>query len=74
MMKKSKFKLIASAPSCEELRKMIAQYFCDKPERYKFVYGMADGGPRQLFRDGKAMEGYRIAPSKGRFRFERLEN
>jgi hypothetical protein len=52
---------------------MIAQYFCDKKERYKLVHGMADGGPRQLFRDGKAMEGYRIAPSKGRFRFERLE-
>jgi hypothetical protein len=52
---------------------MIAQYFCDKPERYKFVHGMVDGGPRQLFRDGKAMEEYRIVPSKGRFRFERLE-
>jgi hypothetical protein len=72
-MNKKKFKLIASAPRCEKLHQMIAQYFCDKPDRYKFVYGMVDGGPRQLFRDEKAMEGYRIVPSKGRFRFERFE-
>ena len=68
-----KWKLIASAPGCEKLQEMIAQYFCDKPERYKFVYGMEDGGPRQLFRDGRVMEGYRIVPSKGRFRFEQWD-
>jgi hypothetical protein len=72
-MGKLKYRLIASAPDCEKLKKMIAQYFCDKPERYKFVFGMVDGGPRQLFRDGRVMEGYRIVPSKGRFRFERKE-
>jgi hypothetical protein len=72
-MNKKKFKLLASAPNCEELLQLIAVYFFDKKERYKFVHGMVDGGPRQLFRDGKAMEGYRIVPSKGRFRFERLD-
>jgi hypothetical protein len=72
-MERLKYRLIASAPSCEKLQKIIAQYFCDKPERYKFVHGMVDGGPRQLFRDGKAMEGYRIVPSRGRFRFEQKE-
>jgi hypothetical protein len=66
---KIKTRLIASAPSEEEIKNMIAQYFCSKPENYR-ISGtgllwskMPDGTERWL-------KSFRVIQKKGRFRFE----
>jgi hypothetical protein len=70
---KIKTKLIASTPSEEVIKNMIAQYFCSKPENYRI------GGTGLLWSknpDGteKRLKSFRVIQKKDRFRFEAIIN
>jgi hypothetical protein len=66
---KIKTRLIASAPSEEGIKDIIAKFFCSKPENYRI------GGTGLLWSkkpDGteRWLKSFRIIQKKDRFRFE----
>ena len=68
---KVKTRLIASASSKEEIKKMIARFFCNKPENYRI------GGTGLVWSnmpDGteKWLKSFRVIQKKDRFRFEAI--
>jgi len=76
-----KNKLIMSAPSAEELLRMIAGYFCGNPNDY-VIYertGVCKGTGKDFYEGtvykketGKKLDKYIVKRQKGRYRFERI--
>ena len=68
-------RLIASAPSVEELLKMIAKYFCGKPWEYA-IYEIITNKTYEATvikqATGKELSGYVVKRKKDRYRFERV--
>ena len=68
---KIKTRLVASAPSEEMIKNMIAQYFYNKPENYR----IGDTGLLWSKKpDGteKWLKSFRVIQKKDRFRFEAI--
>jgi len=68
---KIKTRLIASAPSEEKIKAMIAQYFCNKPENYRIddtglLWSKKPDGTEKLLKN------FRVIQKKDRFRFEAI--
>jgi len=68
---KIKTRLIASAPSVEEIQNMIAKYFCGKPDNYRIG---ADDLLYSKKPDGTEinLKKFRVIQKKGRWRFEAI--
>jgi len=70
---KVKTRLIASASSEEEIKNMIAKYFCNKPENYR----IGDTGLLWSKKpDGTEtwLKSFRVIQKKNRYRFEAVIN
>jgi len=68
-----KNKLIASAPSVEELLKMIAKYFCGVPNDYVIYEVVSKGvynGTVYKKATGEKLSSYVVKRKKDRYRFE----
>jgi len=70
-----KNRLIASAPSAEELLKMIAKYFYGEPWEYaiyEIITNRAYEATVIKQATGKELSGYVVKKKQGRYRFERV--
>jgi len=64
-------RLIASASSEEEIKNMIAQFFCNKPENYR-ISGLGPLWYKQSDGTETWMKSFRVIQKKDRFRFEAI--
>ena len=66
---KIKTKLIASAPSEEGIKGMIAKFFCNKLENYR-IDGAGLLWSKKPDGTERWLKSFRVIQKKGRFRFE----
>jgi hypothetical protein len=69
---KQSIKLLASAPSEEALRALIAKYWCTSADRIKLEQYEEDGTKAYVIQGGKLMFGFQASYKSNRYRFEAI--
>lgn len=71
-MSKTKTKLLASAASEQEIKKLIARFWYTNADKIHLEPQLETGFTYEVFQNNKSMFGFRVRCVKNRYRFEYL--